>query len=119
MSARALLIAFAASVLAGCFLLHRHRETPQQQMIDALSRGNSVQASDIWLHMTPEDQSRFRRGEGIRPAVPPEQAMKALSEQHLSGEEGQVTISPHGGSLLDLPSAVPPGPGPRPSPDGR
>jgi hypothetical protein len=118
MTTRALLIAFAASALAGCFLLHRHRATPQQQMIDALNRGNSAQAADIWLHMTPEDQSKFRRGEGIAPAVPPEQAMKALSEQQLTGEEGQVTIGPHGGSLLDLPSiAPPPSPGsPPPSP---
>jgi hypothetical protein len=117
MTARALLLAFAASTIAGCFLLHRHRETPQQRMIDALNRGNPVQAADIWLHMTPEDQTKFRRGEGIRRAVPPEQAMKALSEQQLSGEEGQVTIGPRGGSLLDLPSiASPPQDSPPPAP---
>jgi hypothetical protein len=116
MTTRVLLLVFAASTIAGCFLLHRHRETPQQQMIDALNRGNSVRATDIWLHMTLEDQSKFRRGEGIRPVVPPEQAMKALSEQQQNGEEGQVTIGPHGGSLLDLPSAAAPPDSSPPSP---
>ena len=29
--------------------------------------GNSMQASQIWLHMKPEDRMKFARGEGIQP----------------------------------------------------
>ncbi len=34
--------------------------TPQQQFLDALNRGNSAEASQIWLTMTPGDRDKFR-----------------------------------------------------------
>ena len=30
-------------------------------------RGNSMQASQLWLHMSPDDRMKFARGEGVRP----------------------------------------------------
>ena len=30
-------------------------------------RGNSMQASQVWLQMSPEDRMKFARGEGIKP----------------------------------------------------
>ena len=37
-------------------LLAVPQESPQQQYTEALMRGNSMQASQIWLHMSPEDR---------------------------------------------------------------
>ncbi len=103
------LCAFAFALIgvaAGCSLLH-HGQTPQQKFLDALNRGNSAEASQIWLTMTPDDREKFRRGEGLSPAVPPEEAMKMIDEQGASGDEGPLTIRPNtGASLLDLPAAT-------------
>ena len=30
-------------------------------------RGNSMEASQVWLHMSPDDRMKFARGEGIKP----------------------------------------------------
>ena len=54
------LMAIAAS---GCW----HKKSPQQQYTEALMRGNSMQASQVWLNMSPENRMKFARGEGIKP----------------------------------------------------
>jgi redox-sensitive bicupin YhaK (pirin superfamily) len=59
-----LLLAMLLST-SGCFLFHK--ESPQQQYTEALMRGNSMQASQVWLKMSPEDRMKFARGEGIKP----------------------------------------------------
>jgi redox-sensitive bicupin YhaK (pirin superfamily) len=59
---------FALAMLlsaAGCWPFHK--ESPQQQYTEALMRGNSMQASQVWLKMSPEDRMKFARGEGISP----------------------------------------------------
>lgn len=118
--AAALLLALAASP-AGCSLFHRNQPTPQQRFLDALNHGNSVEASQVWLKMAPEDRNKLRRGEGLKPAVPPAEAMKMLSQQPPGEEEGQITIGPNGGaSLLKLPSlASPPPSQSAPAPDAK
>jgi len=51
---RAAVFAIMLAASAGCSLFGSG-ETPQQKFLDALNRGNSAQASQIWLTMTPED----------------------------------------------------------------
>ena len=48
------------SATSGCFLCHK--ESPQQKYTEALMRGNSMQASQMWLNMSPEDRMKFARG---------------------------------------------------------
>jgi hypothetical protein len=92
--------------LSGCSLFHSG-PTPQQQFLDALNRGNSAQASQIWLGMTPDDRDKFRRGEGLTPAVSSDEVNKILSQQGVDTDQGPVTIGPHtGAGLLDLPAAA-------------
>jgi hypothetical protein len=69
---------------AGCGLFH-HNETPQQQFTEALSRGNSAQASYIWNSMNARDQATFRRGEGVKPQIDQNSAAAQL-EQHQQDE---------------------------------
>lgn len=108
------LIVLAASIAGGCSLFHRNQKTPQQQFVDALNRGNSVEASRIWLQMSPEDRNKLRRGEGIKPAVSPQDAMKLVNQAQANGSQAPVTIAPDlGASLMHLPEAAgaPPGQG--------
>ncbi len=51
---------------AGMFSVH-HKKSPQQEYTEALMRGNSMQASQVWLNMSPEDRMKFARGEGLQP----------------------------------------------------
>lgn len=52
-----------ATMLWGCW----GGPSPQQQFANALMRGNSMQASNIWLRMSPEDRLKFSRGQGVTP----------------------------------------------------
>jgi redox-sensitive bicupin YhaK (pirin superfamily) len=90
----------ALAALCGCSLFHR--ETPQQKFLDALSRGNSAEASQIWLNMSEQDRMKFAHGEGVTPAVPPEKMNEMLSQMRT--EEGKpVTIQSNvGKALTDL-----------------
>jgi hypothetical protein len=81
-----LAIAASAFASAGCSLV-RHHETPQQQFTEALSRGNSAQASYIWNNMNAQDRASFRRGEGLKPQVD-QGAIAEQIEQHQHGEAG-------------------------------
>ena len=77
-----LLVTVLACSVNGCFLFHRNKTTPQQELFEALNRG-----------------------QGITPAVPPQEAIKKLSEMEPDEMQGQITIKPPnaGGTLLDLP----------------
>jgi hypothetical protein len=87
-----------------------HRETPQQKLFDALNRGNGVEANQIWFNMSEKNRLKFQRGEGITPAVPPEQVVKMLTKMQPDDMQGQITIRPpeNSGTLLDLPSVAQP-----------
>ena len=73
--------------VAGCALFHRG-ETPQQQFIEALGRGNSTQASYIWNNMSPQDRAKFERGDGINAKVDPN-AVPAQIEDHQVEQAGE------------------------------
>src|SRR6266851_7636466 len=60
-TATALFSVFVLSMLVSC----SNRTTPQQRYYDALMRGNSANASQIWLQMTPEDRVKFQMGRGL------------------------------------------------------
>jgi hypothetical protein len=103
----ALLLLLGAGVCACSWF---HHPTPQQQLLDALNRGNGIEANHLWLTMSEKDRMKFTRGEGITPAVPPQQVIKTLTEMSPDDMQGQITIKPpaEGGSLLDLPKLAAP-----------
>jgi len=61
-----LLIAASAGAASGCSLFH-HGKSPQQQYMEALMRGNSVQAATIYTSMSQDDRMKLSRGEGFSP----------------------------------------------------
>jgi redox-sensitive bicupin YhaK (pirin superfamily) len=100
------LMAIAAS---GCW----YKKSSQQQYTEALMRGNSMQASQVWLNMSQEDRMKFARGEGIKPddssGKDEQQIMNHYRDE--MGEEGPSTAeemeqqmsTPLGSSLRQLP----------------
>jgi hypothetical protein len=63
------LLAALAGVVAGvtgCSLFH-HSASPQQQFMGAVQRGNSAQASQLWLKMSAADRANFAHGIGFKP----------------------------------------------------
>lgn len=71
-------LALCAAVLAGCW----SRPSPQQSFAEALMRGNSMQASQIWLHMSPEDRLKFAHGEGIKPDTSQQDVRQTIIDQY-------------------------------------
>jgi hypothetical protein len=65
----------------GCSLFHCG-ESPQQQFIEAVQRGNSGQASQLWMTMNAEDRANFGYGIGFKPEVPVAAVTAALARQH-------------------------------------
>ena len=99
---------------SGCFLWHS--KSPQQQYTEALMRGNSMEASQVWLNMSAEDRMKFARGEGIKPddSVAKDAQQQIMNHyQDEMGEEGpsnaeemeQQMSTPLGASLKQLPGA--------------
>jgi hypothetical protein len=105
----AIILLMTASI-GSCSLFHR--ETPQQKLFDALNRGNAPAASQIWLSMSPEDRVKFSRGEGIAPAVPPDQTVRMLTQMAPDDMHGQISLTPpaSGGTLMNLPALAVPQP---------
>jgi redox-sensitive bicupin YhaK (pirin superfamily) len=108
-----LLLTTLLPLAAGCFLFHK--ESPQQQYTEALMRGNSMQASQVWLNMSPEDRMKFARGEGIQPDQTEEKKdVQQMLTNHYDNqsEEGPSNAeqmeeqmpTPLGASLKNLPS---------------
>jgi redox-sensitive bicupin YhaK (pirin superfamily) len=110
---RAALILATLVTAASCWPFHR--ESPQQQYTEALMRGNSMQASQIWLKMSPDDRMKFARGEGISPDK--EETRKDVQQMMMNhanqADEGPMNAeqmeqqmpTPLGASLQQLPSA--------------
>lgn len=102
----ALIIALGA-VLGGCS--HQQSKTPQQQFLEALKRGNSAQASQIWLQMSPEERIKFERGQGLQPAQSPkemqQEVMRRAMEESAGEPPDESSAAPPapGGGLNDLP----------------
>jgi hypothetical protein len=49
----------------GCSLFH-HGDSPQQQFMSALNRGDGAQASELWLKMSAKDRSNFSHDIGFK-----------------------------------------------------
>jgi hypothetical protein len=100
-----LAIALCAAILCGC---SHEAKTPQQQFLEALKRGNSAQASQIWLQMDPEERVKFERGQGLQPAQSPKEMQqevmrRAMEESAGEGSDESSTTQSLGGGLGDLP----------------
>lgn len=105
-----LLIAASALALAGCW----HTETDQQKFMDAMSHGNSAQASQIWLHMDAKSRADFSHSEGMQPDISSDEVKKQLTEHQLDKvEDSDETVehptpNVHLGGLQSLPEWVGP-----------
>jgi hypothetical protein len=96
-----------AIAFSGCWPFNR--TPPQQEYFNALKIGNSAQASQLWLQMTPDQRAKFERGEGIRPSASNKDVQQAIdehdSEQSDDGSAPKhVDLAPPGAGLQDLPS---------------
>jgi len=98
-----------AIALSGCWPFNR--TPPQQEYFNALKIGNSAQASQLWLQMTPDQRAKFERGEDIRPSVSNKDVQQAIDEHYSEQGDGgyapkQVDLAPPGAGagLQDLPS---------------
>jgi redox-sensitive bicupin YhaK (pirin superfamily) len=103
------LLAIVLSAASGCFLFHK--KSPQQQYTEALMHGNSMQASQVWLHMSPEDRMKFARGEGFKPDESTNKDVQQMMMNHANeSSEGSGTVeqqipTPLGASIRDLPAS--------------
>jgi hypothetical protein len=96
-----------ACVASGCWPFNR--TPPQQNFFNALKMGNSAQASQLWLQMTPDQRAQFGRGEGIRRSVSHSDVQQAINQHYEQADDGttsnSVQLTPDlGGGLQDLPS---------------
>lgn len=78
------MIVILLAALAGCAMLH-HGDTPQQQFMSALQRGNGPEASQIWLNMSADDRANLSHGKGLKPLTSPEEIKAKLTEQERQG----------------------------------
>jgi hypothetical protein len=108
------LIAALLAMASGCSLFH-HGESPQQQYAEALKHGNAMQASQVWLNMSPEDRMKFGRGEGIQPDESSKSDVQQMMMKHeaesghgpSNAEEIEEQMpTPLGASIKDLPGAT-------------
>jgi len=114
---------FVATVLfaSGCWPWSHHDKPPQQQYAEALTRGNSMQASQIWLNMSPEDRLKFARGEGISPQADEGDVKHQIAHHYEDRMNGAPTTAedmehqtdtPLGAALRQIPGASNPPPAP-------
>lgn len=97
--------------LSGCWPFGHDKTPPQQQYFNALKLGNAAQASQLWLHMTPEQRLEFERGQNIRPSVSPKEVQRAVVQHYadqIGNDDGSaptpLNLAPQGGGLQDLPA---------------
>lgn len=109
-----LLLTIVLSAASGCSLFHK--KSPQQEYTEALMRGNSMQASQVWLNMSPEDRMKFARGEGFQPDQSGQKKdVQQMLTNHYANQSGEGSSNaeqteeqmptPLGASLKDLPTA--------------
>ncbi len=96
-----------AIAFSGCWPFNR--TPPQQEYFNALKVGNSAQASQLWLQMTPGQRAKFERGEDIRPSVSNKDVQQAIDEHYSEQDDDgsapkHVELSPGstGAGLQDL-----------------
>jgi hypothetical protein len=81
-----LLLTMLLPIAAGCFLFHK--KSPQQEYTEALMRGNSMQASQVWLNMSPDDRMKFARGEGFTPDASTKKDVQQMMMNHSENQSG-------------------------------
>ncbi len=111
------------ATFSGCSLLH-HSESPQQQFIESVERGNSAQASQIWLKMSADDRANFSHNIGFQPqtsitdlkaelarraqaaaaAADPESGGAFVGDNEQTVEYPGLDQDLHAGSLQNLPN---------------
>jgi hypothetical protein len=96
-----------AIAFSGCWPFNR--TPPQQEYFNALKIGNSAQASQLWLHMTPDQRTKFERGEDIRPSVSNKDVQQAIDEHYSEQDDDgsapkHANLAPPGAGLQDLPA---------------
>jgi hypothetical protein len=111
-------IAACVIALAGC-----SHETQQQKFMDAMSHGNSAQASQIWLHMDASSRADFSHNLGMQPNTSPDDVKKQIMQHYQdeagkdedsgkAGDSGETVENPtpnvHLGGLESLPEWVGP-----------
>src|SRR5271156_531510 len=77
------LITASAIALAGCW----HAETDQQKFVEAMSHGNSAQASQIWLNMDAKSRADFSHSQGMQPDISSDEVKKQLTQHQLDKVE--------------------------------
>ena len=102
-------LAACSIAFSGCWPFSR--TPPQQEYFNALKIGNSAQASQLWLQMTPDQRAKFERGEDIRPSVSNKDVQQAIDEHYSEQDDDgaapkHVDLAPPGAGagLQDLPS---------------
>jgi hypothetical protein len=108
-----LLLTIVLCAASGCSLFHK--KSPQQEYTEALMRGNAMQASQVWLNMSPEDRIKFARGEGFKPGESTQKDVQQMMMNHYGDQSGEgpnateqteeQMPTPLGASLKDLPAA--------------
>jgi len=83
-----------AAGVTGCSLFH-HGESPQQQFMGAVQRGNSAQASQLWLKMSADDRANFAHGIGFKPDTSTAD-LKAELERHQRAMEAAANADSGG-----------------------
>ena len=102
------IVVACAITFCGCWPFNR--TPPQQKYFNALKNGNSAQASELWLQMTPDQRSKFERGDGIRPSTSPQDVQHAIDDHYAEQDNDgaapkHVDVAPGtGAGLQDLPS---------------
>lgn len=105
--------------ISGCWPWHHSGPTPQEQYLQAISRGRSAQASQIWLNMSPQDRLKWDTGQGIKPSASPEEVKKRVMQHYMGQMNGQIgkqdetieNLTPNmGGGLQELPKLANPPP---------
>ncbi len=114
--AATIIVTACAIGLAGCW----HKESQQQKFLEALNRGNSAEAGEIWRNMDADSRAALAHNEGIKPKLSPAQIQQQVMKHYqgdTQADEGDETIenvTPNIGSggLESLPEYTgPPGGG--------
>ena len=116
--------------IPACSMLHRKEPSPPQQFLEALKRGDSIQASRVWLRMDADDRANLSHGVGFKPDLTPGDVQAAILKHEKEEDEKDgdtanrpdeidqgnsetveipgLDIDPKAGSLLSLPSYAAP-----------
>jgi hypothetical protein len=95
-----IVVAVACVAAAGCWPWHQS-ETPQQRFIEALSRGQSAQASQIWLKMSAQDKVKFAQSQGMESGANPDEVNKLVVKHYEDQAQGTEGAQDTGGETVE------------------